>query len=241
MKLAAMQPYFFPYLGHFDLINQADVWIVYDVAQYIRHGWVNRNRVLHPVSGWQYILVPLRKHPYTTPINQIEIASKMDWKTQFFRRLQHYHTDAPHYSSVIDFLEGCLSGAGDNLARLNVELFRRTCCRLGIDKPIYVFSEMGLPVEQYNSPQDLALRICRVVGASEYINPPGGAGLYSAERFAEHGIKLTIQSFTNMPYDCGRFRYEPALSIIDVMMWNSPERIKHYLDTFRLASAGEAN
>jgi hypothetical protein len=71
------------------------------------------------------------------------------------------------------------------------------------------------------------------MGATEYLNPPGGAGLYDAACFREHGLHLTIQSFTNMTYDCGRFQYEPALSILDVMMWNSPEQIKCYLDTFR--------
>jgi hypothetical protein len=231
VKLAAMQPYFFPYLGHFDLINQADVWIIYDVAQYIRHGWVNRNRVLHPTSGWQYILVPMKKHSYTTPINQMEIASEIDWKTRIFRQLQHYHTDAPYYAQVIGFLEECLADSENNLARLNTRLFRKTCRRLGIDTPIYVFSEMDLAMTPVRGAEDLALGICQAVGASEYINPPGGAGLYHAERFAAHGIKLTIQSFANMTYDCGRFAHEPALSIIDVMMWNSPEQIKRYLDT----------
>jgi hypothetical protein len=103
--IAAMQPYFFPYLGHFDLLNMADLWIVYDPSQYIRHGWVNRNRTLHPTSGWQYITVPLKKHPYTTPINQIEISDDDGWIVKIFRRLEHYRMDAPYYSQVIRFLE----------------------------------------------------------------------------------------------------------------------------------------
>jgi hypothetical protein len=238
VKLAAMQPYFFPYLGHFDLANQADMWIVYDVAQYIRHGWVNRNRVLHPTSGWQYIVVPVRKHRYTAPINQIEIVSEIDWKTSIFRKLQHYHMDAPCYSEVIRFLGDCFSGSECNLARLNVDLFRRTCRCLGIGTPIHVVSEMNLTLAPAHGPEELALSLCQAVGASEYINPPGGAALYNADRFVERGITLTIQSFENMPYDCGRFRYEPALSIIDVMMWNSPGRIKHYLETWRLHGPG---
>jgi hypothetical protein len=233
VKLAAMQPYFFPYLGYFDLINQADVWIVYDVAQYIHHGWVNRNRVLHPTSSWWYIVVPLKKHHFTTPINQIEISDKVDWRTRIIRQLRHYHKESPYYSQVISFLEECFAGSELNLAQFNVELFRKTCCRLGIDKPIHVFSEMDLRIGQHKNPQDLALRICSAMGASEYINPPGGAGLYNAADFHACGIQLTIQTFTNMPYTCGRFQYEPALSIIDVMMWNPPEQIKHYLDTFR--------
>jgi hypothetical protein len=92
---------------------------------------------------------------------------------------------------------------------------------------------MNLNMGLIRGPENLALAICRSVHASEYINPPGGAGLYHAENFSEHCIQLTIQSFTNMSYGCGRFQFLPGLSIIDVLMWNSPEQIKCYLDTFR--------
>jgi len=228
-----MQPYFLPYLGYFDLANMADLWIVYDVSQYIRHGWMNRNRVLHHTAGWQYILVPLKKHPHSTPINKVEIASAVDWKTRIFRQLEHYHTDAPYFAQVIDFLEEGSAESGNNLARLNTRLFRMACKQLGIETSICVFSEMNLPVDQARTTEDLALALCRAVGAEEYINRPGGAGQFDEKRFAENGVKLTIQSFTNMTYACGRFRFEPDLSILDVMMWNSPEEIKHYLDTFR--------
>jgi hypothetical protein len=233
MKLAAMQPYFFPYLGQFDLLNMADMWIAYDPAQFIRHGWVNRNRVLHPTSGWQYIIVPVKKHSRITPINQIEIAGGA-WKTQIFKQLQHYRIDAPFYGQVIRFLEEVFAEDETSLAKLNSTLFRKTARRLGIQTPVYIFSELGRSIEPARGPENLALEICRAVGASEYINSPGGVHLYSPERFVEHGVRLTIQTFTTMPYSCGRFQFEPNLSIIDVMMWNSPEQIKHYLDTFRL-------
>ena len=230
MKLAVMQPYFFPYLGQFDLINRADMWIVYDLAQYIRHGWVNRNRVLHPASGWQYVIVPLKKHPHTALINQLAISTDVDWQARIFRQLQHYRTDAPYYLEVIGLLEECLAGGEQNLARLNIKTFRLVCQRLGIKTPIHVFSEMNLAVEPGRGAQALALGICRAAGASEYINPPGGAGLYQAPDFTAHGIKLTIQSFKPLGYVCGRYQYEPGLSIIDVMMWNSVDTIKYFLD-----------
>jgi hypothetical protein len=93
---------------------------------------------------------------------------------------------------------------------------------------------MNLALGPVNEPGDWALRISQAVKADEYINPPGGAGLFDEKKFMELNIKLTIQSFVNMTYDCGGYQFEQALSIIDVMMWNSPAEIKHYLDTFRL-------
>jgi hypothetical protein len=234
MKLAVMQPYFFPYLGQFDLLNGVDTWIAYDPAQYIRHGWVNRNRVLHAVKGWQYITVPVRKHPHTAPINLIETAGDA-WKACLLKQLRDYRADAPFYRQVIDFLDGVLGTEETNLARLNAELFRATAAFLGIRTPILLFSDMGLALEPVNGPENLALAVCRAASATEYVNPPGGAGLYSPERFAGNGVKLTIQSPCDFIYQCGRFLFVPRLSILDVMMWNSSEQIKNYLDTFRPA------
>lgn len=229
MKLVIMQPYFLPYLGYFDLASMADFWIVYDVSPYIRHGWMNRNRILHPVSGSQYITAPVKKHRLGTPIHQIELAAEVDWKTRLFRQLEHYRMDAPHYAAVVDWLKDTLAESDHRLARLNTGLFQRICDRVGIKTPIRIFSEMNLQLGPVHSTEDLALAICREVGATEYINRPGGAAQFDRNTFAAQGIKLTIQSFTSMEYACGRFRFEPDLSIVDVMMWNSPESIHAYL------------
>ena len=234
MRLGIMQPYFFPWLGYFDLINMVDEWIVFDTPQYERHHWVNRNCILHPTTGWQYITVPLRKHHRDTPINQIQIAMETDWRERILRQLQHYKREAPYYKQVIGFLEECFSAASPSLSETNILTFRKTCQRLGITTPIRVLSQMNLVLEGViEGPGDLALEISRAVGASEYINARGGAALLKEDKFTAHNIKLTIQSFTNMIYPCGTYQFEPALSIIDVMMWNSPEQIKYYLDTFR--------
>jgi len=90
MKLGIMQPYFFPYLGHFDLIYKTDRWIVFDTPQYIRQGWVNRNRILGPNSGWQYITVPTRKHHRDNPIRDILVKEGKDWRERVCRQLEHY-------------------------------------------------------------------------------------------------------------------------------------------------------
>ena len=234
MKLGIMQPYFFPYLGHFDLINQVDEWIVFDTPQYMRHQWVNRNRILHPNSGWQYITVPLKKHHQQTPINLVEIAMECDWRERILRQLQHYKKNAPYYEDVIGFLEECFSEASSNLSETNALTLRKTCRRLGIATPFHVFSQMNLALDdEVTQPGDWALKISRAFGASDYVNATGGAVLFDESKFTACNIKLTIQSFTNMVYSCGPYQFEPALSIIDVMMWNSCEEIKHYLDTFR--------
>ncbi len=144
MTLGIMQPYFFPYLGYFELIGQCDNWIVFDTAQYIRHGWVNRNRILHPNSGWQYITVPLQKHARETPINQTETQPYEQWESRILGQLQHYKKKAPGYELVSELVRDCLGPQETNLSRLNVITLRKTCEVLGIPFRYQIFSEMNL-------------------------------------------------------------------------------------------------
>ena len=73
MRLGIMQPYFFPYLGYFSLIKHADLFILFDTPQFIRHGWIERNRILKPDVGWMYVSVLLIKHELQTPIKDVKI------------------------------------------------------------------------------------------------------------------------------------------------------------------------
>ncbi len=95
MRLGIMQPYFFPYIGYFDLIHQSDRWVVFDTVQFIRHGWVNRNRILHPYDGWQYIALPTRKHAQKTDIKDVLIADREQAFNKILGQLQHYKKKAP--------------------------------------------------------------------------------------------------------------------------------------------------
>ena len=97
MKLGIMQPYFFPYIGYFSLIKHTDDFILLDTVQFIRHGWIERNRILKPSDGWQYIMVPLKKHSRETLIKNIEINNEQQWKEKILAQLQHYKKQAPYF------------------------------------------------------------------------------------------------------------------------------------------------
>ena len=234
MRLGVMQPYFFPYLGYFDLINQSDEWIVFDTGQYIRHGWVNRNRVLHPREGRWYVLVPVKRHSLRTPIRDIEIADDGGkWRRRIIVQLQHYKKDAPFFRETIALVEMGILSENASLARLNVNCLRLVCEYIGIEFNHHYFSEMDLDVGSINAAGDWALRISEAMGASEYVNPPGGVDLYDPDTFDNAGIKLTIRQLPPLEYLCGRLELIPHLSIIDVLMWNAPEKVKEHLEMYR--------
>jgi hypothetical protein len=237
MKLGIMQPYFAPYVGYFDLIRRCDQWIVFDSAQYIRHGWVNRNRILHPTKDEQYVIVPLQKHARETAIKDIEIVPGDEWRSRIRSQLQHYRGKAPHFRVVADLVSSVLDLNTHSLSHLNVWFLRQVCVRLGIPFNFQIFSEMKLALPKISEPGQWALEISTALGATEYLNPPGGSKLFNAAEFSARGITLTIQEPIDFVYTCPGYHFVDGLSIIDVMMWNSPEEIIRRLERDRPRSS----
>jgi hypothetical protein len=227
-----MQPYFFPYLGYFDLINYADKWIVFDTVQYIRHGWINRNRILHPADGWLYIIVPVR-HSRDMLIKDVRISENQHWRRRIIGQLEHYKKKAPYFQETISLVEECLSYGEDHISRLNTLILDRVCKFIGLEFNYSFVSEMDLALEPVEGPGDWALRICESIGAEEYVNPPGGEHLFDANKFKNMGIELTIRHLPTFEYSCDGYEFVPNLSIIDLLMWNHPTEIEGFLELHR--------
>ncbi len=237
MRLGVMQPYLFPYPGYFDLIQRTDCWVVFDTPQYIRHGWVNRNRILSPLGpggtvlepGWQYVGVPLRSHSRGTPIQDIEIDERRPWRRTLLGQLAHYRKHAPCYRETVELVERCLTPSSGRLTELVVHSLAEVCRHLGIPFAPVLFSALAMPTDAIDGPGDWALEISRHLGASEYLNPPGGAALFDPARFAEAGVRLTIQEFEPLSYHTGRYTHVPNLSILDALMWCPPNQVRTML------------
>ncbi|MCC7242616.1 MAG: WbqC family protein [Acidobacteria bacterium] len=233
MVLGLMQPYFFPYLGYFDLISRADGWIAFDTAQYIRRGWVNRNRILHPAAGWQYVTVPVRRHRRSTPISEICIDGSQPWAARIEGQLRHYRRHAPYYEAVMALVGDCLHTGEPSLARLNLAALGRVCTYIGLPFEGRFLSEMGLTLGPIEGPGDWALRVAEALGAAAYLNPSRGSALFSPAAFASSGIELRLLPPPVITYACPGYVFEPALSILDVLMWLSPEEVRGVLRVAR--------
>lgn len=233
MKLAVMQPYFFPYLGYFDLINSVDRFIFFDTAQYPRRGWVARNRVLHPRQDWQYICVPLHKAPRNTAIGDMQIFHENAWKDRIVNQLEHYRTSAPYFRLTMELVSSCLENDFQRIADLNVYTLRALSTALGLNAEFQSLSEQAQCADVEGDATSKLIQVCRWSGADHYVNLPGGTGLYDASQFAQQGIRLEFRHLPTLEYETPGYQFEPGLSIIDVLMWNTPETVKAYLDQHR--------
>jgi len=235
MKVGIMQPYFFPYLGYISLIKHTDLFILLDTVQFIRHGWIERNRVLKQNEGWLYIQVPLFKSERETLIKDIRINNNVNWKNKILSQLQIYKKIAPNYFQVIRLLNEVFENDFKDIVHLNKCSLESICNYLGINRKIEIFSDMELEIEPVNEPDEWALNICKALkNVDEYWNPPGGMSFFDRSKYENAGIKLNFQNVNILPYNQKRENFEPGLSIIDVMMFNSVEEINNMLDNYEL-------
>ena len=225
MKLGIMQPYFFPYIGYFELILRTDKWVVFDIVQYNKKSWMNRNRVLHPTQGWQYISLPVQKHDHGTRIHQIHAVDPASAFTRIAGQLEHYRKHAPYFRQVMQLLESVQGTGSDRLVDLNVAGLSAVCNYLGIEFNYSMCSEMDLDLGEVGHAGQWALHIASNMGADEYINPPGGKEIFEPAEWEAASIKLSFTDLPEFTYDCAHYDFEANLSILDVLMWNSPDTI----------------
>jgi hypothetical protein len=227
MDLAIMQPYFFPYLGYFHLIKKTNRFIVFDDVQYIRRGWINRNRILKPSgSSWQYITAPLKPHKRSDLIKDIIISNEADWRGTILRQLEHYKKKAPYFLETYNLVKEGLNCPDTNLAGVNVHCLNLVCNHLGLTFNFEYSSKLNLDYSAINAPGDWGLEISKQLNAKKYVNLSGGEDIYEANRFIEQGIILEFLPKPSYNYkQCSWLPFESNLSIIDALMFNRPEEI----------------
>lgn len=244
MKLAIMQPYFFPYLGHFALIAVADEWIVFDVTQYTRKSWISRNRVLHPDDGWQYVSIPLANSSIHIKISEAKMANPRDQKRYVLGKVSHYKRHAPYYARVCEIIDKTFAGlTGDSLVSLNVSGLRAVCEYLGLPFRYSLCSQLDIAYPEKLPAGGWAPWICARLSADVYINPVGGRELFDPADFAKKHVALRFLEFAPFVYDTPGYNFEKDLSILDVLMWNSPEAIVQAIGTNSalISVSGEEN
>ena len=231
MRLAIMQPYFFPYIGYFQLMNTVDKWVVFDDIQFIDKGWINRNRILHPDKnkGWQFITIPLNKRRHLDKILEITIANNINWKDEIFGKLTFYKKKAPYYSDTLNFIEDCLTFDSSNLSECLIKILRKTAIKLEINTEILIQSNLKIDYGDIEHAGQWSLKISKHLDANEYINPHSGYTIFNQEEFNNENIKLSFIKPNLFRYCQRSGEFISGLSIIDVLMWNDLEKIREMI------------
>ena len=234
MKIGIMQPYFVPYIGYWQLMNAVDKYVVYDDVNFIKGGWINRNRIL--INGKpQYINIPMIGASPFKHINEVGIDKNPRIMDKNLRTLEMAYRRAPYYEQVYPLMKRIMSCTAENLAQFVFESFQVINQYLNINTEMVMSSVLkkDCPLKG----QDKVLAICKLLQATEYYNAIGGQELYSYDAFGQQGIKLNfLKTNSNIIYKQFEYGFQPNLSIVDVMMFNSREQVQKMLGEYELIS-----
>lgn len=231
-KLGIMQPYFFPYIGHFQVINAVDKYIVYDDVNYINKGWINRNYILVNGSASLFNLI-LSDKSQNKLINEINVKHDSIDESKLLKTISASYAKSPYYNEVFPIVKSIITFEEKNLGLYLFNQYKVLCEYMKISTELVLSSSLNK--ENSLKGEDKILHICKLMEAKEYYNAMGGWDLYHRDRFKEAGIDLHfLKTNDNIKYKQFNNEFVSNLSVIDVMMFNDVEQIQYMLTQYAL-------
>lgn len=227
MKAAIMQPYFFPYIGYFQLISSVDLFIVHDNIKYTKKGWINRNRMLQNGQDVMFSL-PLKSDSDFLDVCDRELSADFN-RDKLLNQISGAYRCAPYFAQTFPLIEQIMRHEERNLFRFLHHSIVKTCEHLGIATEIRASS--GIAIDHALRNQDKVLALCEAVGANTYVNAIGGMALYAKDEFRARGIELKFNRAKPFEYPQFGNEFVPWLSIIDVMMFNPLDAVRECIES----------
>ena len=238
MRIAIMQPYFLPYLGYFQLMSAVNKFVLLDDVNFINRGWINRNRIA--VNGEPFwMTLPLIKASQNRLINEIEIFDDPVWKRKILRTVELSYRDAPYFADAFGVFSEMVQEARGSLSAFLSDQLAHMAAYIGLD--VRIEKTSSVCPKEGRTGQDRILDICQREQADSYLNLPGGRDLYDAAAFSAAGVELLFldANFSRMKLRHGG-NEGPFLSILDLVMFNSPATVRDAIAAGRAIPASAA-
>lgn len=228
-RLSIMQPYIFPYLGYFHLIESTDKIVFYDDVRFIKGGWINRNRIL--INGKDNLFtIPLLKASSFKLINETELHPTLFpiWKDKFLKTIELNYSKSPYFKEAFSLVKSVLNLEYENISDLAIKSI--TSVFEYLDKEInWTKSSILSPETKGMDKADRIIQINKKLGYQKYINAIGGQELYQKEHFKNKGVKLNFVQSQKVDYRQFNNEFVPWLSIIDIIMFNDKKTVKELI------------
>lgn len=221
MKLSVMQPYFFPYVGYFQLYYASDRFIFLDNVKFQKKSYVHKNYI-GDSSAKVKIQIPLIGASQNKVIRNLMASGHYSWRSKLLKTLFCVYRKAPNFPAVIDLVERAVSG--NSISQIAMNSVLETAEYIGIKRETSLASDIALPNE--SAGENRIIELCKANGSTEYINMYGGRKLYNKQNFLDNGIRLRFLIPVISPYRRARGIFIPSLSIIDALMHESPKAVK---------------
>jgi hypothetical protein len=219
--LVVLQPGYLPWLGYFDQMRRADIFVHLDDVQFDKHGWRNRNQVKGP-KGASWLTVPvLHSGRFGQSVLDVEIDYRRDWQRKHVATLQQFYARAPFIKAVIPQLSPILEKRWDRLVDLDLAVIDWLALSLGISTPRFRSSQLGITGER----SDRLLSLCRHFGATRYLSGSAARDYLDVDKFSKAGVRVLWHDYTHPAYRQQHGPFVAYLSTIDLLLNEGPASI----------------
>ena len=221
MRIGIMQPYFFPYIGYFQLIHAVDTYVNLDHVSFMKRSYMTRNTLKNSTS----INVNVYNGSQNKSCNEVLVNFENKYIDKFTKTLQMLYVKSPYYSEIIDnIITPNFINREISISQFNIETIKRICLYLDIQTNILDTSEKMTELKKGEGLKEITSKL----GGNEYINAIGGQTLYNKEDFASQGISLNFIKMGDVEFD------NKYASILDLLFTYPKEYIQQQLIKYTL-------
>lgn len=208
------QPDFIPYLGFFDRLLKADIYVVFDNVQYVRssRGWTSRDKI-KTKNGEKWISVSTQKASRDILINQVLLSKDENWRRDNINLIRENYKKSPYYDEIMPYILELYDYQCEKMMDFNLESIKMLLKLFDIQVDIVTASELN-PVGKSNT---LIIDIMKKLGCNQYLSGVGARDYYVPELYEEAGINVIWQDFKHPVYKQQFEGFIPYLSSIDLL------------------------
>ena len=211
--LVVSQPMFLPWIGLFEQIKLADVFVHYDDVQLPQgRSFISRVQI-KSANGIFWLTVPIDHTRSGKQINETIIFHEQDWQSKHLKSLRHAYAGAPHYQSMMALAEKLYDGPSNRLADFNVNATEAIAAQLGLTPAFFRSSSLAVP----GASSERLVNICQAMNCDVYVTGHGALNYLDHEHFERKGITVRYMDYQKTPYQQLHGEFTPYVSILDAI------------------------
>ncbi len=228
--LVILQSNYIPWRGYMDLMRRSDLFVLFDIVQYTKNDWRNRNRI-KTANGATWLTIPVSaSFGEATPIDQALVADDR-WTDRHIRSIRQAYAAAPYLRTEGEWLFAELDAlrGESHLSVVNARLLRGLAGRLGLSTPIAPCTDL-LPREELLAASSSArlLALCQAAGATRYLSGPAAKSYLDVELFAAAGVEVEWMRYDYPDYPQLHGPFLSGMSVIDLLLNTGPDAIRYF-------------
>ena len=224
MKTCIHQPNYLPYLGIFNKIKNSDLFVIYDVSQYVKDRFDNRN-LIKTATGTQWLTIPLQdKDSFLKRFLEVKLPQNYSWQKDHLQSIKVNYAKAKYFNIYFPKLKKIYEKKYELFALFTIDIIKFLMRAFAIKTPIVKSSDLNLDLKKRST--EMIIQILKKVNAEEYLAGASGKNYMDEELLKKSGVKIFYQHFDHQVYSQRFGFFIKNLAAIDLLFNEGPNSKK---------------